>query len=573
MRWIRQSFRRQIFWIFLSVALILAISGGILTLQGYEARLRADYVRRDLQQAEAVNAQVTELLVLCRQALNSIARNQVIQSGIKAGTRAPRTVYGALYRETGEIRDYSVTEIYEGEICVYATSSQDRQRTLPLNYAVLREALEAGGGIVAGQDPLDMGESGSSLLMARQISFGDMPGFAVIRIREEDLKAWLKGSLNAGEGYALLDSFFRPFCLLGQADDMKAVSQIRNNLLTGEGALSGVEEAAYISELSDTGLLGIYMTKPVRESFFSERGYQIIVLLVVISVILSLIASVLLSGYFSKPIHSLVRGMRRLRKGDLDVRIESDREDEFGLLANGFNKMAEQLKDYMQEQVAAERTLNETRLAMMQAQLNPHFLYNTLDTIKWMAKLHGAPEVGTISADLAKILRASIAGDRFCSLESELELVKNYCEIQQFRFDDSFELLMDVPPELSDAQVPKLILQPIVENSIIHGLEGHSNGHIRIEARREAEDMVIRVTDDGNGISDEIIEAVQSKDPEALSGHLGLGNVNTILRLYYGEKYGLQAERPPEGGTRMTIRLPYAEDMEEGKGTDGGQNE
>jgi two-component system sensor histidine kinase YesM len=228
--------------------------------------------------------------------------------------------------------------------------------------------------------------------------------------------------------------------------------------------------------------------------------------------------------------------------------------------------MTTQLKDTMEERVAAERKINETRIAMMQSQLNPHFLYNTLDTIKWVAKANQVPEVATLSSSLAGILRMSISTRQFCTLETELKLVERYCEIQKIRFDDFFDLIINVPEELKDAVVPKLILQPLVENAIIHGLEDRDDGRLYISAESTegsleqgaSQLLKIYIEDNGKGISDEMIEILEADDPSRLEGHLGLNNVNTIIKLYYGKDYGITANRLEVGGTIMTMILPLS---------------
>ncbi len=318
-----------------------------------------------------------------------------------------------------------------------------------------------------------------------------------------------------------------------------------------------------MNEIGKTGLLSIYVTPPALGESAVKVGYQILTLEALFSVIVCLIVASRLSAYFSKPISTMASGMKRFRKGDFDAKIELSREDEFEQLAVGFNKMTSQLKQTMEERVEAERTINETRIEMMQAQLNPHFLYNTLDTIKWVAKANHVPEVATMSASLAGILRTSISERQFCPLSKELELVQNYCEIQKIRFDDKFDLTIDVPTEVMDAVIPKLILQPIVENAIIHGMDETENGHIYVAACRdnsgEKDLLKISVQDDGKGISDEMMLALNNDDVETLKGHLGLNNVNTIIRLYYGKEYGVMAFRPSQGGTVMIITLPYSE--------------
>ena len=414
-------------------------------------------------------------------------------------------------------------------------------------------------------DPGNASESGAALLIARRIVNKDEPGYAVIRIEQSSLKEQLGGSLNSRDGFMLTNEHFRPFCMMGTTQDGTVLSGIRRNLFSGQLYNAGFESNIYITPMGDTGLLSVYVTPPALDETAVRAGYQIILLLAVISVIVCLVVANRMSNYVSKPIATLAAGMKRFRKGDFDAKIELEREDEFEQLAVGFNKMTTKLKETMEERVAAERKVNETRIEMMQAQLNPHFLYNTLDTIKWVAKANQVPEVATMSASLAGILRTSISQNQFVKLSEEIKLIENYCEIQRIRFDDKFDITIDIPDEIMEAIIPKLILQPIVENAIIHGMDEIENGHIYVAAIREkgTDDkpdlLKISVQDNGKGISDEMLTALNNDDPETLKGHLGLNNVNTIIRLYYGKEYGVLAVRPSGGGTVMIVTLPYSE--------------
>ena len=149
--------------------------------------------------------------------------------------------------------------------------------------------------------------------------------------------------------------------------------------------------------------------------------------------------------------------------------------------------------------------MNETQIAMMQSQLNPHFLYNTLDTMKWVAKANHIPEIATLAAKLAKILRTSISSAQFITLQEEMTLVESYAKIQKIRFNGKFDFRYEIAPETEEILVPKLIVQPIVENAVIHGLADADEGHIFVRAYLERKELVIEVSDDGCGISDEVI--------------------------------------------------------------------
>ncbi|WP_024866053.1 sensor histidine kinase [Butyrivibrio sp. FCS014] len=565
MGFVRQSFKRQIFVVFLAVTLFLVIFGGILTVQGFQARIRADYEKRDAEQEAVAIRNINDILDKSGETLDLIAASDVLLDSFYKGRKNSIAIYADLYDATRQVRPFAQVDLYMGSRCMYSTASVGKPEALPDYYGVLYEAVKAGGRTVFSQDMSADAEGGGDLIIARLMVNKEEPGVALIRIDQQVLRDRISGSINARDGFMLTGSFLEPYCLVGTAEDGKDLSSIRSNLLGGKLYTDGFDKNVYMKELGNTGLLGIYITPPPLDESAVRAGYQIILLLAVISVAVCLFVANRMSNYVSKPIGILASGMKRFRKGDFDTKIEIDREDEFEQLAVGFNKMTTQLKDTMEERVAAERKVNETRIEMMQAQLNPHFLYNTLDTIKWVAKVNGVQEVATMSASLAGILRTSISQKQFCTLSQEIKLVENYCDIQRIRFDDKFDITIDIPDEVMEAVIPKLILQPIVENAIIHGMDEMEHGHIYMAALKQAGSdgspdlLKISVQDDGKGISDEMLNALNNDDPETLKGHLGLNNVNTIIRLYYGKEYGVMAVRPTQGGTVMIVTLPYQE--------------
>ncbi len=563
MGFVRQSYKRQLFITFLAVTLILVIVGGIVTIQGFQARVKADYEKRDAQRESEVEDRINGIILGTEDTIEGIAKTPVLLDALTKGRKNSLAIYTSLYEQTAGIRDYAVVDLYMGGMCMYSTRSGYKSDALPDYYSVLFEAANSGGKTVYTLDPGEASESGAALLIARQIQKGELPGFVVVRISQGELEKQLRSYINANDGFMLTNSYLRPFCLLGTAMDQKDLTLIRENLFSGNPYNMGFKKNVYINEISDTGLLGIYTTPPALDETSIRASYQILILLALISVFVCLVVASRMSVHVSKPITVLARGMKRFSQGDFDARIELFREDEFEQLAVGFNRMTSQLKETMEERVRAERTVNETRIKMMQAQLNPHFLYNTLDTMKWVAKANNVPEVATMSASLAGILRSSISEKQFVTLSKELSLIRNYSDIQRIRFDDKFDITIDVPEELMDAVIPKLILQPIVENAIIHGMDEVESGHIYIAAMKvregEKDLLKISVQDDGKGISDEMLCALNNEDEKALEGHLGLNNVNTIIRLYYGKEYGVMAIRPTEGGTVMIVTLPYLE--------------
>ena len=183
-------------------------------------------------------------------------------------------------------------------------------------------------------------------------------------------------------------------------------------------------------------------------------------------------------------------------------------------------------------------------------------LYNTLDTIKWVAKAHHVQELATLASGLARILRTSISEAQFISLSEEVSLVCAYMDIQKIRFDGNFSYDVELPLELEECMVPKMIIQPIVENAIIHGLKERENGHIFLNIYEEEETLFIEVYDDGCGMDETILGLLKKRNREELKGHIGFYNVDTIIRLHYGTQYGLYAENQEQGGARVRITLP-----------------
>ena len=248
------------------------------------------------------------------------------------------------------------------------------------------------------------------------------------------------------------------------------------------------------------------------------------------------------------------------------MRIRSARQDEMGRLAASFDRMTQEYQQNLARSVQRERELNETRLRMLQSQLNPHFLYNTLDCMKWLGVTHGVAQIATLATDLAALLRAGISGSEHITLEDELELIQRYLDIQEIRFGDRFVCEIDVDERFQHCLIPKLVLQPLVENAIIHGVADSDEGFIKLWAEQQGEDLLLMVSDNGGGIPEVILRRLNSHQAIP-GGHLGLNNVDRIVRLSYGEQYGLTA-RVTEQGSLVCLRLPIQRGEEYAEGTD-----
>lgn len=203
---------------------------------------------------------------------------------------------------------------------------------------------------------------------------------------------------------------------------------------------------------------------------------------------------------------------------------------------------------------------------ILQAQINPHFLYNTLDSIKWLAVIQNVHNISSMTNSLINLLKYNISrNNKTVMLSEELESVKNYVNIQKYRYGDIFEVTYDVNEDLLEYRILKFILQPIVENAIFHGFENmEGNCLIKIIARKKDEYLIIEIIDNGIGITNERLEDIQSpnKDKGKFSG-IGLRNIEERIKLYFGEKYGLTIDSKLHEGTHVSLFLPIISNEEE----------
>jgi two-component system sensor histidine kinase YesM len=224
--------------------------------------------------------------------------------------------------------------------------------------------------------------------------------------------------------------------------------------------------------------------------------------------------------------------------------------------------MVAQVQKLIQEVYQEQYLTQKAELKSLRMQINPHFLYNTLESINWMARIKGAPEIGDMVKALGDLMRVSISGEDFIPVGEEVGNVVNYLKIQNFRYGDRFEIRIHIEPDIEKILVPKLILQPIVENAIVHGLEEKvGNGRIEITGVLEEGNIVITVADNGVGMEEEKAAVILDDGGEEAAHsdnhtHIGLKNVDRRIKLYYGQQYGLSVASVPGSGTTVRAVLP-----------------
>ena len=559
--WVRRSFRNRIFLTVLLAALVPLLLCDVLMTQVMIARSERDLAAEARQEMGQLEGRLDGLLEQCVAAADRLAGSTVTRSALRRGGDDSRILYQLLYRDTVALRDYADFEIYDGAgKCLYTTAS-----ALPADrsgdWGVLRAARQETGTVLRAEGG---GLTGARTITTRE---GEVLGYVVFRMAGGNFDQLFAPGLRPSDDVLLVDPTWRMVYCTQSAHAQDTLSALRAQLLSGQPLTGGEEDCGYyVSSGAQTGLFLILQQPKTYTAQVVRSIYFVAGVMGLLCLGLCLVCAWWLSRHLSEPVGELDAAMGRVEKGDYDVRIRSARQDEMGRLAASFDRMTQEYQQNLARSVQRERELNETRLRMLQSQLNPHFLYNTLDCMKWLGVTHGVAQIATLATDLAALLRAGISGSEHITLEDELELIRRYLDIQEIRFGDRFVCEIDVDERFQHCVVPKLVLQPLVENAIIHGVADSDEGFIKLWAEQQGDDLLLMVSDNGGGIPEDVLRRLNGH--ETIPGsHLGLNNVDRIVRLSYGESYGLTA-RVTEQGSLVCLRLPIQRGENHAEDTD-----
>lgn len=553
--WIRRSFKNRIFITVLLVTLVPMLLCDVFIMQ-ISMRRSGDMLYAQAQsELDTAAGIIDSALDTVDGVTAKLADSAVIRSALHRG-RESDLLYQLMYRETENLNGFASIDVYDSDGArIYAGSLNSEAGSLPVYWGVLRAAREC-----EGQTMQANGADGLVIARAVYGSDGEVSGYVLVRIPQGGFGALLGGSFGEQNDVFLLDGTWRQIYCSDSIRADETISSLRAQLLSG-AALGGGDYNVYLRQSPDTGFTLALRQPKVYTREVMATVYSTCAAMGILCLLLGLLCAWLLSRYLSKPVNELDEAMKRVEKGDYAAELSSDREDEMGRLTASINRMTREYRQNLERSVQRERELNETELSMMQAQLNPHFLYNTLDSIKWLGVTNGVPQVAAVASGLAVLLRAGISGDRLITLERELELLEKYLDIQSLRFEDRFAWEIDVDERFQHCIVPKLILQPLVENSIIHGVANMDDGYIKLSAREKSGTLILSVQDNGVGIPQDVLDWLNDPDRDVPGGHLGLKNVDRIVRLYYGGDYGISAYSATGEGSRVELRLPMNKEV------------
>lgn len=310
-------------------------------------------------------------------------------------------------------------------------------------------------------------------------------------------------------------------------------------------------------KVSSTGwkLVSIVPSVQFEQEIISLRSWIFVFAPVV--AFLSFLLAFGISRQMLKPLKELAEVMKTVGNGNLDAHWEYSKNDEIGVIAESFDRMLSQINQLMKDSLEQERLYHNAEISALRMQINPHFIYNTLDSIKWMAQSHGDSQVVNAIGALSDYMRSTLYGPSEVSIRDEVANIQNYLLIQKFRFGDQLRFYLDFSEDILDVKVPRLILQPLVENAIIHGASKKMGiGHIDIIGKSVPGAVVLSVRDDGPGMSEEKIRQVLTSDDSLEKDSIGLYNVHRRLELHYGEGHGLIIESRIGCGLNARIQIP-----------------
>lgn len=366
--------------------------------------------------------------------------------------------------------------------------------------------------------------------------------------------------------------------------DMKYLNQnvaevsykgIKLSHLNNRSNIQKIKDIYFLSQpIGNTSWKIIYATLPSRkimQQFKSEN--RISLFMMAIWVLLSAILALLLSKSILEPINKIIKSMSKVGEGDFNISLPKIHNRDLQVLVNSFDKMVEQINTLMKNLVEKETEKTRTELKALQAQINPHFLYNTLEVIRGIARANKVYPIAEISKTLALLFRYSINREKeYVMLKEELEHIKNYIKIQKYRYGDKFDIQFLIEPELEECRIPKFIIQPLIENALYHGIEtkiGQGKISIEIIRLKESMDACIKIIDDGVGMPQSYVDFLNQKmdhepgnnvndedNDEPFRVGIGIINVNTRVKLNYGDKYGLKIFSAENVGTTIEMLIP-----------------
>lgn len=406
-------------------------------------------------------------------------------------------------------------------------------------------------------------------------------GLMVILVKKEFLERVYQDLVNDDmQNIAIISADNEQIVSRDPKDTRLLDNELLANIQGKNGSIIDAQEKALVSFVSmEEPDWKVVSYTPLLKLFREIDGLRKrFIMLCIVSVLLLSVLSIYIAVDFTNPINRLVKGMQKMQKGGDNVYIEVDRKDELGYLNKAFNKMSKEINHLVTWIYREQITRKEAEIKALQSQINPHFLFNTLESINWMAQLNHVPEISETVSDLSSLMEVSIGrDDRLITLKEEFSYMDKYIALLKRRFEDRVELVKEVQEAALEVKIPRLLIQPLIENAVFHGIEKcRGKGIIQLNAFIQGETLAIEVMDNGAGIEQDELETLNERlelDNDTYfktleskrTKSVGIENVNRRIKLFYGESYGLKIESEPGKYTRVVVTIPLCpEEKKEG---------
>ncbi|BBI31616.1 hypothetical protein KCTCHS21_10150 [Cohnella abietis] len=328
-----------------------------------------------------------------------------------------------------------------------------------------------------------------------------------------------------------------------------------------------IDSSKWVSAHINSSLTGwhVLVVQP-RSKLLNQlnRIQWLTIAIALLTILLGLFVSWSVAGVILKPIKKILISMKKFQKGDFSQQVQLTTHDEIGQFGVGYNTMVRRIRELIDDVYTFELKQKEAEIKVLQSQINPHFLYNTLNTIAWSAQRNGDQAVAEMIYSLSEIFKISLShGKDIIALDQELQLVNHYLFLQKMRYPNKLAYELDTAPALKEFTLPKLLIQPLVENAVVHGIESIADdtGFIHVQAYLNGEQVIIEVTDNGAGIPPlqlaKLKDLVQEGNDSLMGDNFALLNIRNRIRLHYGDQASMSIESVVDSGTRVILILPF----------------
>lgn len=421
----------------------------------------------------------------------------------------------------------------------------------------------------------------------RDFRKGNFIGIVDANITHESLQEIFSiAILQENQGVALIDHHGNLVSSTAKEgeDELSFTKECMEQILTQElgyyqeGRGETISQVHFVTNAATKWKIVLYEKNTPWDLFYQQDSLWVI-FVIGLCVFLVFVMSIYDAGYISKPVQKLKEDMHNVYKGDFSVRMEVEDMDEFGELSLQFNMMVERVEQLIAQLKEKDEEARILELEALQAQINPHFLYNTLASIRFLLEVGMEEKAGESLMALGKLLRRTFSDYRnLIPVKEELQALENYLVLMNNRYQNTFEWTLEVEQEVLEYLIPRISIQPLAENSISHGFHGlgpGEKGQIRIRGKKEADRIILSVEDNGRGGDPERIKEIlrsehRQKGNAQLSG-IGIKNVHERIQLFFGTEYGLEVEKTKSGGLCVSLCLPARQQENRGNGSEAGE--